>query len=766
MSAGQSIGNAAEKIANISDGYSAANAGFAGLKAYDAIADLQAIKEGKGNIASASIGIGFEYSKSRENAESSTPVVTGIRGGQSVTIEATSGDINSHGAQIIAGYDQYGLPTISDSDKAGDITLKAGNDINLQSAQATSNSSSSSSSMGASIGVSAGLTLNGIGVGISGSAHAGTGKSNSESTTQVNSHVTGTGDLTLESGRDTNLKGAVVSGETVTADVGRDLNIISVPDTGSSSNSSASIGASFSGPLGGMPSLTGVSPGGGLGSGKTNWISEQSGLVSSGQMDVTVGGNTHLGAGKIISESGDLTLDTGTLTFENFQGSKQYEGFDVTLNIDLTGKGPQQPGETSQPRTTGEGSWQLDDTRQEVRATVGPGEIIIRDEEKQAALEAGGATAPLEDLNRDPDKAYEITKDKHVGIEFYLSDTSLKAAADGIEVIGKTLAQAFDAMASKLSASGSLSPEELQTARKVAKALDNGTLDLQGLIACTGRQGFNLLDWIITPAYASSGCALFDTNGKLIADLTPQEREACVQMLASLMEKYANDYLPAGSETLPGSVRTIAEQLRRIGSDEQLVAGAQALGMSASFIRDLTVRLTLGEEKYKEFKAALAPLADAGEFTKEAAERAIVKLAAERGLSEQDIRDLKLVTGVTTAVIVAGIGAKTGVRGTPELGRKLDYFLGLATGSRHNIERSRQMLGQMERIGLPDTPATRQYLVEHLSEVVNNNKNIVGTQPNGRVVRESLLVGPQGAVKLETIWEGNRLITGNIFGGR
>ncbi|MEZ2126794.1 MULTISPECIES: hypothetical protein [unclassified Sinorhizobium] len=42
-----------------------------------------------------------------------------------------------------------------------------------------------------------------------------------------------------------------------------------------------------------MPSLTGVSPGG-LGSGETNWIGEQSGLVSSGQMDVTVGGNTHL----------------------------------------------------------------------------------------------------------------------------------------------------------------------------------------------------------------------------------------------------------------------------------------------------------------------------------------------------------------------------------------------------------------------------------------------------------------------------------------
>ncbi|WP_407865922.1 hemagglutinin repeat-containing protein [Phyllobacterium phragmitis] len=44
--------------------------------------------------------------------------------------------------------------------------------------------------------------------------------------TQVNTHVTGTGDIKLESGRDTDLKGTIVSGETVTANVGRDLNIV------------------------------------------------------------------------------------------------------------------------------------------------------------------------------------------------------------------------------------------------------------------------------------------------------------------------------------------------------------------------------------------------------------------------------------------------------------------------------------------------------------------------------------------------------------
>jgi len=99
------------------------------------------------------------------------------------------------------------------------------------------------------------------------------------------------------------------------------------------------------------------------------------------------------------------------------------------------------------------------------------------------------------------------------------------------------------------------------------------------------------------------------------------------------------------------------------------------------------------------------------------------------------------------------------------IGNKLDYFLGKATGAKHNIDRSMAMVTQLKSIGLNDTPATRKLLAEHLDSVINNADNIVKTQANGRVVRESLIVGPHGSVKIETIWEGNRLITGNIFGG-
>ena len=53
-----------------------------------------------------------------------------------------------------------------------------------------------------------------------------------------------------------------------------------------------------------------------------------------------------------------------------------------------------------------------------MRATVGDGTIEIRNEEQQAALENNGTTAPVEDINRDPDKAWEITSEKSVKIDF------------------------------------------------------------------------------------------------------------------------------------------------------------------------------------------------------------------------------------------------------------------------------------------------------------------------------------------------------------
>jgi len=103
---------------------------------------------------------------------------------------------------------------------------------------------------------------------------------------------------------------------------------------------------------------------------------------------------------------------------------------------------------------------------------------------------------------------------------------------------------------------------------------------------------------------------------------------------------------------------------------------------------------------------------------------------------------------------------------TADIGRKLDYLYGNATGNVHNIQRSLDMQRQLERIGLHNTPSNRAYLVQHLQTVLNNPTNVPKTLSNGNVIRESLLMGPNGGVKLITIWNKTKLVTAIIKGGQ
>ncbi|MBE5903797.1 MAG: hypothetical protein E7275_05855 [Pseudobutyrivibrio sp.] len=87
---------------------------------------------------------------------------------------------------------------------------------------------------------------------------------------------------------------------------------------------------------------------------------------------------------------------------------------------------------------------------------------------------------------------------------------------------------------------------------------------------------------------------------------------------------------------------------------------------------------------------------------------------------------------------------------------------------------------ELERIGIYDDIAGREYLTQHLNKVVNDSSNISGVESRSYVAkeicgqpimeytattRESFLMGQYGGVKLKTIWDGNRLLTVIIEGG-
>jgi RHS repeat-associated protein len=125
--------------------------------------------------------------------------------------------------------------------------------------------------------------------------------------------------------------------------------------------------------------------------------------------------------------------------------------------------------------------------------------------------------------------------------------------------------------------------------------------------------------------------------------------------------------------------------------------------------------------------------------------------------------------GVIVAKLAKTILASiTGVVATaaPIIGSKLDYMFGKATGSIHNIQRSVDMLRQLNRIGIFDNNSGRNYVMNAFIQAFKDPNTIAKIQENGRTVREFLLMGPNGGVKVQSIWEGAKLITFELFGGR
>ena len=83
----------------------------------------------------------------------------------------------------------------------------------------------------------------------------------------------------------------------------------------------------------------------------------------------------------------------------------------------------------------------------------------------------------------------------------------------------------------------------------------------------------------------------------------------------------------------------------------------------------------------------------------------------------------------------------------------------MATGSQHNIDRSKTMLSRLMHIGISDTPQNREYMSNILKKAFQDRKINGFLQDNGRYIVDSILSGPGGTIKMQSIWEENRLIT-------
>ncbi len=296
-----------------------ATTALAGKNAADAVASDP--KSGGG--VSISITVGGSKSQSKTTQDTSTAAGSKVAAGGNVSIQATG-----------AGQDSTLTVQGSDIKGGGDVSLKADGDINLLAARNASEMHRSSSSVSGGVGVAVSLNSNGAAFGVTANASASRGKGEGSDVSWTNTHVSAGNTLTLESGGNTNLKGAVATGKQVIANVGGDLNIESLQDTSKyhskdqSISGSVTVGYGFSGSASASQQKI---------DSDFASVTEQSGIKAGDRgFQVNVRGNTDLKGAVIAStdkavRDGVNSLTTATLTQSEIHNRAEYSASSIGI---------------------------------------------------------------------------------------------------------------------------------------------------------------------------------------------------------------------------------------------------------------------------------------------------------------------------------------------------------------------------------------------------------------------------------------------------
>ncbi|PWV62910.1 filamentous hemagglutinin [Pantoea ananatis] len=347
--------------------------------------------QGAKNTVGITLSYGSQSSKSESHSQSSQAQGSTLNAGRNIAITATgknkgeqSGDITLAGTQMKAG---------------GEMTLDAARDINLLSSQNTQQTDNKNSSKGGSVGIGIGVGSGGYGITVSASVNSSKGRENGNSLTHNETTLDAGGGINLKSGRDTTLKGAQVNGETIKADVGRNLTLASEQDSDryDSKQQSASAGGSFT--FGSMTGSANVNVSKDKIHSNFDSVKEQTGLFAGkGGYQITVGNHTQLD-GAVIASTADKdrnVLDTGTLGWSDIQNQADYKSEHQSAGFNSGGPiGSNLLSNVSAlPISAAGGSGHAEGS---TKAAVSDGNIIIRNRDAQQQ--------DLSGLSRDTDHA-------------------------------------------------------------------------------------------------------------------------------------------------------------------------------------------------------------------------------------------------------------------------------------------------------------------------------------------------------------------------
>lgn len=362
------------------------------------LASQQATASGDpNNGVGISISLTTQKSKSQQHQSSDTVNGSTLNAGKNLSITANGKGDSAHSGDILIGGSQMKV--------AGDSTLNAARDILLTGAASTQETSGKNSSSGGGVGLSFGVGSGSAGISIFASVNGAKGKESGNGTRWSETTLDSGGNVALNSGRDATLNGAQVSGNKVTADIGRNLTLSSQQDSERYDSKQTSFGAGGSFTFGSMSGSGYISLSQDKMRSRYSSVQEQSGIFAGdGGFDIATGNHTQLDGAVIAStaEAGKNRLDTGTLGFSDIGNAADYRVSHSGISAGMSGSGS--PGgqllSSALSNTAGTllaglgGKGHAEGTTQ---AAVADGTLIIRNQQQQQQN--------LDDLSRDTEHA-------------------------------------------------------------------------------------------------------------------------------------------------------------------------------------------------------------------------------------------------------------------------------------------------------------------------------------------------------------------------
>ncbi|MGE4799831.1 hemagglutinin repeat-containing protein [Yersinia hibernica] len=245
------------------------------------------------DLLGGSVTAGFDTTTTSSSSTTKSENITNINAGNvSIT---SNGDTTLKGVEL----------------SAESVAITTGGDLNILAAESSTEDWSQKDTHSAGVSAGASVAPTGSGVGVSVDYHGSTSTSTGSSHTYTNSNLN-SGDISINTGGDMTLAGGNIQSETADLNITGDLNVQSVQDTVNNQTNSkewgGSVGVAVATNGGLIPTVAGN-----YGQGGEHYDSKttgtQTGINTSGELNIATGGDLNLTGAHIVSDSKTGTVD-------------------------------------------------------------------------------------------------------------------------------------------------------------------------------------------------------------------------------------------------------------------------------------------------------------------------------------------------------------------------------------------------------------------------------------------------------------------------